>query len=76
MYENMQEQMSPCQCSLQAVRAHRLWYERTQEDLEHTKHFPFKNVFAHYFMHIVSYIDEYWYNVAQKKFCAHTDVKH
>jgi len=26
-----------------------LWDERTQENLERTKHFPFKNVLAHYF---------------------------
>jgi len=26
-------------------------------------------------MRIVPYTDESWLNVAQKKFCAHTDVK-
>ena len=28
-----------------------------------------------YFMHIFPYTDESWYNVAQKKLFAHTDVK-
>ena len=48
--------------------------ERTQENLESIQMFLLI-MFLTYFLHFIPHSDQWWQNVAQKKFYAHTDLK-